>query len=580
MSDDVAKPRGRNSPLWRRVHTLSGLVLFTYVATHLLNHAAGILSIEALLTSGKWFMIFWHQALPTAALYSALTLHLAIALVAIFRRDSLRGMSRAEIAQLTLGLSIPVFLINHAMGTRALDEFFDADPSYLYVQLVVWKFAPHYIVSQTLLLLTSWIHGCIGLHLWLRFKPGYRRLLPLWLTLAVMVPTLSLAGFVASGMEVLRMAEDSAWLGFVLKSFALPRGAEQQAFLTWVRTVEYSYYGLVLLAFAARSVRLHILKKTEPDVTLTYHTGQKVGLRAGATILETSRRAGIPHASVCGGRGRCSTCRVWIGSGLDTLPPPSELEAKVLKRVGAPDNVRLACQTVPTVDLEVTPLLPPAQARVEDTGARPDYHAGQERDIVVLFADIRGFTELTEQRLPYDTVFILNRYFSEMGHAIESAGGRIDKFIGDGIMALFGIDRGMQAGARNAILAARYMGENLQRLNASLAADLDKPLRIGIGIHGGPAIVGELGYRDTMGLTAVGDTVNTASRLEALTKEHGVQLILSEAVITAADLVLEIGERAEITARGREQSVSARLIEDVTALPAALNERGGRVQPE
>ena len=571
MSDELAKPRSRNSPLWRQLHTLSGLVLFTYVATHLLNHAIGIVSVDALQTSGKWFVIFWHQALATAALYAALTVHLAIALVAIFRRDSLRDMSRTEATQLTLGLSIPVFLINHLMGTRILDEFFDADPSYLYVQLVVWKLAPHYILTQAVLLLASWIHGCIGLHLWLRFKPAYRRLLPLWLTLAVMVPTLSLAGFVASGMDVLRMAEDRAWIGFVVKSFNLPQGAEQQLFLTWVRTVEYSYYALVLLTFAARSVRLQLLKKATPDITLTYHTGQKVGQRTGATILETSRRAGIPHASVCGGRGRCSTCRVWIGSGLEALPPPSELEAKVLKRVGAPHNVRLACQTIPTVDLEVTPLLPPAQASVEDTGARPDYHAGQERDIVVLFADIRGFTKLTEQRLPYDTVFILNRYFSEMGHAIESAGGRIDKFIGDGIMALFGIDRGIEIGARNAILAARYMGENLQRLNESLAADLDAPLRIGIGIHGGPAIVGELGYRETMGLTAVGDTVNTASRLEALTKEHGVQLILSESVITAAGISLEAGERTEITARGREQSIAVRLISDTGVLPADIS---------
>lgn len=575
MPDDLAKPRSRNSPLWRRLNTLSGLVLFSYVASHLLNHAVGVFSIDALMASGKWFAIFWHQVLPTGALYSALTVHLAIALVAIYRRDSLRDTSRAEIVQLTLGLSIPVFLITHLMGTRVLDEFFDADPSYLYVQLVVWKFVPHYIATQTVLLLASWIHGCIGLHLWLRFKPGYRRLLPLWLTLAVMVPTLSLAGFVASGMDVLRMAEDSAWLGLVLKSFELPRGEEQQAFLGWVEATEYSYYGLVLLAFAARAVRLHRLKKAEPDVTLTYHTGQKVGLRTGATILETSRRAGIPHASVCGGRGRCSTCRVRIGIGLDALAPPSELEAKVLRRVGAPDNVRLACQTVPTVDLEVTPLLPPTQASVEDTGARPDYLAGQERDIVVLFADIRGFTKLTEQRLPYDTVFILNRYFSEMGHAIESAGGRIDKFIGDGIMALFGIDRGIEVGARNAITAARLMGENLERLNESLAADLDEPLRIGIGIHGGPAIVGELGYRETRGLTAVGDTVNSASRLETLTKDYGVQLILSESMISAAGMSLEIGERAEVTARGREQSISVRLVEDATALPSAVTGSGG-----
>ncbi|UUX48134.1 adenylate/guanylate cyclase domain-containing protein [Nisaea acidiphila] len=563
----MTRPRGQNTPLWRRARTISGLILFVYVATHLLNHAVGILSIELLQESGTWFKRVWHSPPATAALYGGFAIHLIVALFAIYRRDSLRDMRRAEIAQLALGLTIPVFLINHTVGTRVLDEFFGADPSYLYVQLTVWKFVPHYALNQTVLLLAAWIHGCIGLHLWLRYKPEYRRLLPLWLVLAVIVPTLSLAGHVASGMEVIRLAEDRAWLANTVASFELPRGADLKQALFVVDAAEYGYYGLVVMAFAARSVRLFLLKRSEPDVTLTYHTGQKVGHRAGASILETSQLAGIPHASVCGGRGRCSTCRVRIGAGLRSLPPPSELEARVLHRVGAPDNVRLACQTYPETDIEVTPLLPPTQASVEDTGARPDYLAGQERDIVVLFADIRGFTKLTEQRLPYDTVFILNRYFSEMGHAIEAAGGRIDKFIGDGIMALFGIDRGIETGARNAIAAARGMGENLKRLNESLAPDLSEPLRIGIGIHGGPAIVGELGYRATRGLTAVGDTVNTASRLEALTKEHGVQLILSEAVIAAAGMEMENGESVEISARGREERVHVRLIENAAELP-------------
>ncbi|WP_420402755.1 adenylate/guanylate cyclase domain-containing protein [Nisaea sp.] len=568
MSDNSSRPRGRSKISVRRAQTVSGLILFAYVAHHLLNHSLGIVSIDALATVGRWFVIIWHHPVMTLALYGAFTVHFLGALYAVYRRDSLRGMNRAEIIQLALGLLIPVFLIAHAVGTRVLGEFFDANPSYLYVQLTVWKFVPHYAANQAILLLAAWTHGCIGLHLWLRYRPGYRRLLPLWLTLAVLVPTLSLSGFIASGMDVLRLAEDRAWLTQAVASFELPRGERARDVVRLVERIEYGYFGLVFFAFAARALRLHLRRKREPDVTLTYHTGQKVGHRPGASILESSRSAGIPHASVCGGRGRCSTCRVRIGSGLKALPPASELEQRVLKRIGAPDNVRLACQTFPDVDLEVTPLLPPAQAGVEDTGIRPEYLAGQERDIVVLFADIRGFTRLSEQRLPYDTVFILNRYFSEMGHAIEEAGGRIDKFIGDGIMALFGVDRGLETGARNAIAAARGMAENLKRLNDSLSADLSEPLRIGIGIHGGPAIVGELGYRATRGLTAVGDTVNTASRLEALTKEHGVQLIVSKTVVDAANLVLEQGEAAEIAARGREQRVPVLLIADASTLPA------------
>lgn len=567
MSEDFSMMRGLNSPLLRRARSISGLILFVYVTHHLLNHGLGIVSVELLEESGGWFKAIWHSPPATVALYGAFVVHLAVALLAIYRRDSLTEMSRVEMAQFALGLIIPMFLIAHLIGTRVIDEFFDADPSYLYVLLSVWKFVPHYALNMTILLLTAWTHGCIGLHLWLRFRPGYRRFFPLWLTLAVFVPTISLAGYVASGMEVLRLAEDRIWLSEAVASFQLPRGEQLRELQALVERVEYGYYGLVLLAFGARAVRLHVARKAEPSVVLTYHTGQTVGVRAGATILESSQSAGIPHASVCGGRGRCSTCRVRIGTGFETLPQPSELEAKVLKRVGAPANVRLACQTYPTVNMEVTPLLPPTQTSVEDTGARPDYLAGQERDIVVMFADIRGFTQLTEQRLPYDTVFILNRYFSEMGQAIEGAGGRIDKFIGDGIMALFGIERGVEAGARNAVEAARAMGENLKRLNSSLAADLDAPLRIGIGIHSGPAIVGELGYGKTRGLTAVGDTVNTASRLESLTKEHGVQLILSETLITASGIQLEDGEAIEVTARGREQSVPVRLIGDAAGLP-------------
>lgn len=287
----------------------------------------------------------------------------------------------------------------------------------------------------------------------------------------------------------------------------------------------------------------------------------------GSSILDASRQSGIPHASVCGGRGRCSTCRVRVGGGFEDLPPPSEAELKVLERVGAAPNVRLACQTRPTERVEVTPLLAPQQVSVQDAGARAAYTQGQERDIVVLFADIRGFTQISEQRLPYDVVFILNRYFAEMGAAIETSGGRIDKFIGDGIMALFGVDDSLSDGARHAVAAAKAMADNLEKLNDSLKDDLDQPLRIGIGIHGGPAIVGELGYRKTRGLTAVGDTVNTASRLETLTKDFVVQLVVSTEVAEAAGVDLSDFPIEEVAIRGREETLPVHLVKDASRLP-------------
>src|SRR5207245_7134059 len=150
-----------------------------------------------------------------------------------------------------------------------------------------------------------------------------------------------------------------------------------------------------------------------------------------------------------------------------SMDPPAEDEQLVLRRIGATSNVRLACQLRPRGAVEVTPLLPPF-AHAVDGRRRVDLAQGSEREIAILFVDIRGFTALSEGRLPYDVVFVLNRYFAAMGRAVEVAGGRVDKFIGDGIMALFGIERGAHTGCREALAAARLISARLDDLTASL----------------------------------------------------------------------------------------------------------------
>ncbi|MBM3628518.1 MAG: adenylate/guanylate cyclase domain-containing protein [Alphaproteobacteria bacterium] len=180
---------------------------------------------------------------------------------------------------------------------------------------------------------------------------------------------------------------------------------------------------------------------------------------------------------------------------------------------------------------------------------------GQEREIAVLFADLRGFSLLAENRLPYDVVFVLNRYFEAMGRAIEAAGGHVDKFIGDGVMALFGVGGNVADGARQALDAARRMDLALAELNESLSTEIGQRLRIGIGIHAGPAIVGEMGYGRATGLTAIGDTVNVASRIEALCKPYGAELVVSDSAAEAAGLGRD-GIRLESTAiRGRASMI-------------------------
>jgi adenylate cyclase len=187
-------------------------------------------------------------------------------------------------------------------------------------------------------------------------------------------------------------------------------------------------------------------------------------------------------------------------------------------------------------------------------------------EIAVLFADIRGFTQLSEHRLPYDVVFLLNRYFRAMGEAITNAGGRVDKFIGDGVMALFGLDGTPESACRQAIAAAIGMARNLEQLNQSLHHDLQQPLRIGIGIHVGPTIVGEMGFAGAQSLTAIGDTVNTASRLETATKEFSCQLLVSKRVAELAGIRLDAVTPHDLPLRGRSETVEVYAIDNAMDL--------------
>jgi adenylate cyclase len=251
------------------------------------------------------------------------------------------------------------------------------------------------------------------------------------------------------------------------------------------------------------------------------------------------------------------------------LPPPSPEEQKVLARVGAPENVRLACQLRPPPGrYRITPLLPAVAGPVEAYRRQPQAHGG-ERYVAILFADIRGFTSISEGRLPYDVVFLLNRYFRATGQAVQAAGGRLDKFIGDGVMAIFGLDREPEVACRQALDAARRMSLALEDLNEALTGDLDQPLRIGIGLHAGPAIVGEMGYDRAVSLTALGDTVNTASRLESLTKDFKVELVVSQELADRAGVDLSAAPMHEVDIRGRQGKLAVRAIlsgRDLTAL--------------
>lgn len=544
----------------------TGLVLFTYVLTHDLNHALGLISLSALEAGRIPFLAFWHFLPVRVVFYLSIVLHLLIALRALYLRHSLR-MAPAEGWQLALGLALPPLLVLHVIATAVSNLTFDSHATYSYV---IWTFTvarPDYGTIQVAALLVAWIHGCIGLRGWLRLKPWYSAWRDTFYAIALLVPVLSLLGFAAAGREVAGLAQQPGWREAMLAAANLP-DATGQARLYAARDIFLLVYGAALIAIlAARGLRAWLQRRRA--IAVRYADGHVVTIQPGTTILEASRMGGVPHAAVCGGRGRCSTCRIKVIEGAAHLTPANDDETALLAKVGAVPGTRLACQAIPTGPVLVAPLLPPMTAPRHALGHSAQHH-GQEREIAVLFADLRGFTRFAEHRLPYDVVFLLNRYFRAMGEAVTQAGGRVDKFIGDGVMALFGLTGTPDQACRQAIEAAARMSINLDQLNRLFAQDLKQPLRIGIGIHVGPAIVGEMGFAGAQAITAIGDTVNTASRLESATKEVDCQLLLSADVAALARLDLSRFSPHDLPLRGRSGTITAYAIEDARLLQPEL----------
>ena len=548
----------------------AGLVLVTYLVTHFSNHALGLISVGAAEAGRWWFVALWRNPLGTLVLYGALLTHPILGLVALYRRRTLR-MPIAEALQLVFGLSIPLLLAAHVAGTRLAHALYGREDAYTWLTFVLWNVRPWIGAKQATLLLIAWTHACIGLHYWLRQRAWYRRALPLAYAIALLLPSMALGGFAQMGREVAAWSRpmEVARRQAALKAASLPPTAA--AALWDIEVAIYLTFAAALVGvLLARGVRTMLANRTQ--IRVTYGDGRVVTVPVGFTILEASRFGDIPHVSVCGGRGRCSTCRVRIERGGDTLPAPSEEEARVLRRVGAPPAVRLACQTRPTGDIAVTPLIAPTATQSEALEAA-GAETGREQEVAILFADLRGFTSVAERKLPYDVVYLLNRYFEAVGGAVRSAGGVANQFTGDGVMALFGVGAPPEDACRDAIRGAAGMIAALEALSQSLTTELQAPLRIGIGIHVGPAVVGHMGFAEAAYLTAVGDTVHVAARLEELTKTYTSELVISETVAARAGVDVSGYPREEITLRNRSTPLAIRVIANARGLAAALAAR-------
>jgi adenylate cyclase len=539
--------------VWRaRLRLISGLVMLAFVICHLTAHCFLLISVEDAESVLTALMYPWRTLLGTGILVAAFVVHYSNGLWSIYIRRSLR-LNRWELAQLSLGLCIPFLLMIHVVGTRIAESTLDVTIYYNTVFIGQWLHRSWLATVQVIALVTVWIHACIGIHYWLRTKPWYPSWRPAFFIYGLLLPTLAVAGYISGGNQVVREAKADP--DFVINSAEdsnITPGAAEAVDHMVAAGLALSF-GLTLVPFAARAVREFSYRRRKPPV-LSHANGRSMPMLPGATVLETLRANGISHASVCGGRARCTTCRVLVTKGLEQLPAPGGLEAKALERIGATPGMRLACQIRPTADVAVLPLLA-ADANAADGAIRGGLE-GSERLITIVFVDLRGSTSLAEAKLPYDTLFILNQFFHEMTQALLATNGHYSQFTGDGLMALYGLYAAdPKIGPADAVRGAREMLERLEQLNYRLRGDLREPLRIGIGIHHSEAIVGAMGPPRSQVITAIGDAVNTCARLESLTKEYGCSVVISRQAAVAAGLNLTDHKMHEAPVKGRREPV-------------------------
>lgn len=553
--------QSRRGEIVRNARLVTGLVMMAFVTTHLINHALALISIELADAARPFFMSPWQNPVGLVALAGSMLVHIGLAFDALYRRRSLSAMTYKELAQLILGLAIPVMLVEHVTGTGIYGALSGVRINYEFVVKSLWEWIPWAGVRQTVAVLVVWIHGCLGLFFWLRYRSWFAHLAPLLLVLATALPILAVLGFVNAG----RAVEGVPFTG--------ADGVDQATIAAALETRRrimiacYSIYGAaVALVFILRFLRSR--REHRNIVEVRYPDGKSVKVPRGYSLLEASRIAGIPHHSACGGRGRCSTCRARVLEHDGSLPAPGPLEQTTLTRIRAQPDVRLACQLRPAGNVKIAPLLDASSITIAPRLAA-NLSPGQEREVAVLFCDIRSFTALSDRRLPFDTVFLLNRYFAAVGRSVEEADGRLDKFIGDGAMAIFGLETSKEQACRQAIGAAGAILEEIRKLSRELSGELSQPLRLAIGIHAGPAIAGEMGYGRTTGVTVIGDTVNVASRLESVAKELNAALVVSDEVLSLAGLRLHGAEGRTVDIRGRSRPLSVHVAQDARIVTAA-----------
>ncbi|MBO9683088.1 MAG: adenylate/guanylate cyclase domain-containing protein [Flavisolibacter sp.] len=250
------------------------------------------------------------------------------------------------------------------------------------------------------------------------------------------------------------------------------------------------------------------------------------------TILEAALSAGVPLFHVCGGKAKCSTCRVLVIEGAEWLTPPNAKEKLLNDQMHFPRNVRLACQThITGGSIKLARIIQDETdigIYVGNSSGASSQQIGEERELVLFFLDIRNFTPLVEKLLPFDTIHIIRKLFLVFQNIIESNQGKIIETTGDGLYAVFGCDTGRVQSVQSAVKAASTILEDLVNINDSyFKIHFHENIQVGIGIHIGRVVSGVIRIGNEERMIVMGYPVNIASRLQNATKFLNNSLVVS-----------------------------------------------------
>jgi adenylate cyclase len=426
--------------------------------------------------------------------------------------------------RIALGLWLPVLLMGHFAATRLEFEVMGASPTYGRIVAELWASNSEW--RQIGLLAPGWLHGCLGLYFTFRHRFWWRRLQFVLFAFALLLPVLSALGFLTMGRDIARRS--AAETAEISEPVSAEERATHNAMKRWLGGLLWVYVGLVGATFAARAVRITVERHRRGLVTITY-PDRKVQVPRGWSVLEASRAFHIAHASSCGGRARCSTCRVRVNSGADSCPEPGPDERATLERIAADSDVRLACQLRPKGDIAVSPLV---------LSERPIYRAQpaaleSERDAVLLFCDFSNSKALARDHMAHDVLFAFKRYAETACHAIRRAGGTICYVEHDSIFALFGLSGDLDRACRSALSATTEIERSLREINDRLGQEWGCRAEIAVSIHAGRVALSKIGQTAEL-IIAAGDAVEVAAEMRKTAMACGKLYAVSDKVFATA----------------------------------------------